>query len=388
MPGPIYADHASTTPVAAEVLEAMLPYLGERFGNASSLYARGQRAREAVERARASVALLLKVAPDEVLFTSSASESNNLALKGIAQAAGSGRRTILAAATEHISVLHPLRTLERQGFRVRLLPVDRHGLLDPDELRRALDDETLIVSVAHASAEIGTLQPISDLCRVAHAGGAPLHCDATLTAGALPWPQAPDAPDLVTVSAHLLYGPQGIAALRVREGIRLAPLLEGGTQEGGMRAGTEPLSAVAGFGAAARLALSEMEGRSARAAALANRLRRALAGRLDGLEPTGHPERRIPGHVSLCVRGVDAEAMVLALDSEGIDAASGSACTTAVRKPSHVLEAIGVDPVTARGALTFSFGETNRESDPDRVAGALIRVTERLRALSPLPRQS
>jgi len=388
MAGPIYADHASTTPVSAEVLEAMLPYLGERFGNASSLYARGQRAREAVERARASVALLLKVASDEVLFTSSASESNNLALKGIAQSAGRGGKTILAAATEHISVLHPLRTLERQGFRVRLLPVDHHGLLDPDDLRRALDDETLIVSVAHASAEIGTLQPLSDLCRVAHAGGVPLHCDATLTAGALPWPEAPDAPDLVTVSAHLLYGPQGIAALRVREGIRLAPLVEGGTQEGGMRAGTEPLAAVAGFGAAARLALSEMDGRSRRAASLATRLRRALAGRLDGLEATGHPERRIPGHVSLCVRGVEAEAMVQALDSEGIEAGSGSACTTAVHKPSHVLEAIGMDPVTARGALTFSFGETNRETDPDRVAAALVRVAERLRALSPLPGKS
>jgi cysteine desulfurase len=387
MPGPIYADHASTTPVAAEVLEAMLPYLGERFGNASSLHARGQRAREAVERARGSVALLLKVPSDEVLFTSSASESNNLALKGIARAAGKGRGSILATATEHISVLHPLRTLGRQGFRVRLLPVDRHGLLDPDDLRRALHDETLIVSVAHASAEIGTLQPLSDLCRVAHARGVPLHCDATLTAGALPWPRAPDAPDLVTVAAHLLYGPQGIAALRVRAGIRLAPLIEGGTQEGGMRAGTEPIAAVAGFGAAARLALSEMDGRNARATALAARLRSALGGRLDGLEPTGHPERRIPGHVSLCVRGADAEAMLRGLDSEGIEAASGSACTTAVRKPSHVLEAIGLDPITARGALTFSFGETNRESDPDRVAAALVRVVARLRALSPLSRE-
>src|SRR2546422_829201 len=261
-------------------------------------------------------------------------------------------------------------------------------MLDPDDLRRALDDDTLIVSVAHASAEIGTLQPLTELCRVAHAGGVPLHCDATLTAGALPWPQAPDAPDLVTVSAHLLYGPQGIAALRVREGIRLAPLIEGGTQEGGLRAGTEALAAVAGFGAAARLALSEMDARSARAAALATRLRRALAGRLDGLEPTGHPERRVPGHVSLCVRGVEAEAMVRGLDSEGVEAASGSACTTAVHKPSHVLEAIGMDPMTARGALTLSFGETNRESDPDRVAEALARVVERLRALSPLSREA
>jgi cysteine desulfurase len=384
MTGRIYVDHASTTPAAPEVMEAMLPYLGDRFGNASSLHARGLYAHEGVERARESVAALLGVPSGEVLFTSSASESNNLALKGIAMAAGNRRQTLLAAATEHISVLHPLRTLERQGFRVRLLPVDRQGLLDPDELRRALDRDTLLVSVAHASAEIGTLQSLPQLCRVTHAHGVPLHCDATLTAGALAWPSGPDAPDLVTLSGHLFYGPQGIAALRVRAGLRLAPLIEGGAQEGGMRAGTEPVAIVAGFGAAARLAVAEMGRRGARASLLAARLRGHLGDALGGVEYTGHPERRVPGHLSLCVRGVDAEALLRALDAEGIEAASGSACTTAVRKTSHVLEAIGVDPVTARGALTISFGETNRDSDSGRVAAALGQTVSRLRALSPL----
>lgn len=384
MPERIYADHASTTPVAPEVLEAMLPYFGERFGNASSLHARGFAAREAVEQARASVAALLGAPAEQVLFTSSASESNNLALKGTALAAGTRRRHLLAAATEHISVLHPLRTLERQGFRLRLLPVDRQGLLDPDDLRRALNDDTLLVSVAHANAEIGTVQPVADLCRAAHARGVPMHCDATLTPGVLPWPDGPDTPDLVTLSAHLLYGPQGIAALRVHPELRLAPLIEGGTQEGGLRAGTEPVAAVAGFGSAARLALAGRERRARRSGALATSLSGRLAGRIEGLLPTGHAERRIPGHLSLCVRGVDAEAMLRALDAEGIEAASGSACTTAVRKPSHVLEAIGLDPATSRGALTFSFGETNRDSDPDRVAEALVGVVARLRALSPL----
>src|SRR6267143_2704291 len=254
MAGRIYLDHASTTPVAPEVLEAMLPHLGARFGNASGLHARGLAAREAVEQARASVAALLQACPEEVLFTASSTESNNLALKGMALAAGRSRGHLVAAATEHISILHPLRSLERLGFAVTLAPVDRHGLVDPDDLRAALRDDTILVSVAHASGEIGTVQAIENLCGVAHARGVPFHTDATLTAGTLPWPSGPDVPDLVTLTAHQFYGPQGIGALRVRPGLRLAPLIEGGTQEGGLRAGTEPLAALVGFGAAARLA--------------------------------------------------------------------------------------------------------------------------------------
>src|SRR2546426_4232603 len=384
MAGRIYLDHASTTPVAAEVLEAMLPYLGARFGTASSLHARGQGAGDAGDCARAAGAGLVRASPGEILFTASATESNNLALKGVALASGKGRGHLIAAATAHISILHPLRSLERQGFAVTLAPVDRHGHLDPSDLEAALRDDTLLVSVSHASGEIGTLQVIEDLARVAHARDVLFHTDATLTAGALPWPTGPDLPDLVTLTAHLCYGPQGIAALRVAPGLRLAPLIEGGTQEGGLRAGTEPVAAVAGFGAAARLAARDMSRRASRASTLAGRLRRGLMARFDDLVFTGHPERRLPGHVSLCVRGVDAEAMLRELDSEGIEAASGSACTTAVRKPSHVLEAIGVDPVSARGALTFTFGETNRDEDADVVAATLPRVVARLRELSPL----
>ena len=384
MAGRIYLDHASTTPVAAEVLEAMLPHLGARFGNASSLHSRGQAAREAVEQARAAVAGLVRASPGEILFTASATESNNLALKGVALASGKSRGHLVAAATEHISILHPLRSLERQGFSVTLAPVDRHGLLHPDDLEAALRDDTLLVSVAHASGEIGTLQAIEDLVRVAHARGVLFHTDATLTAGALPWPPGRDVPDLVTLTAHLCYGPQGIAALRVAPGLRLAPLIEGGAQERGLRAGTEPVAAVAGFGAAALLAATEMGRRASRAAALSGRLRRGLMERVDDLIFTGHPDKRLPGHLSLCVRGVDAEAMLRELDAEGIEAASGSACTTAVRKPSHVLEAIGVDPLTARGALTFTFGETNRDEDPEIVTATLPLVVARLREISPL----
>ncbi len=380
----IYLDHASTTPLAAEVLQAMLPFLGESFGNPSSPHSRGSAARDAIEDARASIGSLLRAPADEIIFTASATEANNLALKGVALAGGERRGHLMAAATEHISVLHPLRTLERSGFRVTLLPVDRHGLVDPGDLRAGLGADTLLVSLAHASAEIGTLQDLSELCRVAHAAGALVHTDAAMTVGALPWPAGAENPDLVTVSPHLFRGPQGIAALRVRTGVRLAPLIEGGAQEDGLRAGTEPLAAIVGFGAAARLAQADMERRAGRAASLARRLRGILQDSIEGLVFTGHPTRRVPGHVSLCVRGADADALLSALDAEGIEAASGSVCTTIVRKPSHVLESIGLDPVLARGALVFSFGETNREEDPEVVGTILPSIVDRLRELSPL----
>jgi cysteine desulfurase len=385
MPERIYFDHSSTTPVAPEVLEAMLPFFGARFGVSSSLHGRGLTSRRAIDEARAEVAGLLAVPADEILLTSSATESNNLALKGMAAASGPGGGHLIGLETEHIATLHPLRTLEKQGFRVTLLPVDRHGEVDPDDLARALRDDTILVSVAHASGEIGTVQPIEELCRVARSRGVPFHCDATLTAGTPAWPQTADGPDLVTLTSHLLYGPQGIAALRVRKGLRLLPLIEGGTQEGGLRAGTEPLAAVVGFGAAARLASKGMGRRDARARDLAGRLRRALAERLDGLVWTGHSDRRLPGHVSFCILGAEAEAVLQALDEAGIEAASGSACTTGARKPSHVLQAIGIDPVTARGAITFSAGDLNRDGDPELAAAALEEVVSRLRSLSPWP---
>jgi cysteine desulfurase len=381
----IYLDHASTTPVAPDVLMAMLPWLGARFANPSSPHRRGAEGRAAVEQARAEVAALVGAADDEIVFTGSASEANNLAVKGIALARGTSPGHLVAAATEHISILHPLRSLERSGFRVTRLPVDGHGRVDPDDLRRALRPDTLLVSVAHASGEIGTIQDLPALCRVARARGVPFHCDATVTAGAVPIPRGEDGPDLVTLSPHLFYGPQGVGALRVRTGMRLRPLIEGGGQEGGLRAGTEPVAAIVGFAAAARLAAAEMGRRAAAAGARAERLRRALWERLDGLHPTGHAARRVPGHLSLCVRGVEAEALLSALDAEGIEAASGSACTTEVRKASHVLEAIGIEPLLARGAMIFSFGEANEDDDALAVAEVLPGIIRRLREISPLP---
>jgi cysteine desulfurase len=380
----IYLDHASTTALLPEVLEAMRPYFSTQFGHASALHSRGTRARQALDEARAAVAALLPAEPDEMVFTGSATEANNLAIKGLAWSVGRRGGHFVAAATEHISVLHPLRTLQKQGFEVTLLPVDRNGLVDPDDVRRAVRPDTLLVSVAHANAEIGTTQPLADLCRAARGAGALFHTDAALTAGAIPLPRGDDRPDLVTLTPHLFYGPQGIGALRVRRGVRLAPLVEGGAQEAGRRAGTEALAVAVGFGAAARLAAGEMEARGRRSAARAGALQRRLSETLDGVVMTGHPTRRVPGLLSLCLRGIEAESLLTALDAEGVEAASGSACTTAVRKPSHVLQAIGLDPVLARGAVTFAFGEANGDGDAAEVARLLPPLVERLRRLSPL----
>jgi cysteine desulfurase len=378
----INVDHLATTPLDHRARAAMLSHLGSRQANASSLHGRGIAARAAVEAARGAVAGLLGCPGEEILFVGSATEANNLAIKGIALAHPAGGR-LVAAATEHLSILHPLRTLAKRGHDVVLIPVDRHGRIDPDDLDRALAPGAILVSIAQASPEIGTVQPTRAIARIARARGVPLHVDATASCGHLGL--AADEADLVTIAPHLFYGPQGTAALRVRSGISLRPIIEGGTQEGGIRPGTEAVAALAGFGEAARRLRAERPRRAARAARLAARFRSSLVRRLEGLIFTGHPRHRIPGHVSLCVRGIEAEAAIVALDTAGIEAASGSPCTTGARRPSHVLEAIGVDPILARGALTFTFGEDNREEDAEAVARGLAAVVERLRRLAPGP---
>ncbi len=380
----MFLDHVSTTPLAAEVREAMLPFIGERFGNPSSRNHPGRISRQAVDEARGHIARLIGASPDEIIITASATEANNLAIKGIAHARGASRRALVATATEHISVLHPLRTLSREGFTSRLIPVDRTGLVRLDRLADLLSDDVALISVAHASGEIGTLQPIEAICAAARDRGIPVHVDATVTAGLLPLLDGDAGPDLITLTPHLFYGPPGVGALRVRRGVRLAPLIEGGSQEGGLRAGTESLAAIVGFGAAAALASRERTRRAARIGALARRSARLLFEQIDDMVATGHPEGRVPGLLTFCVRGVEAEALLQSLEHEGIDAASGSACTTEVSKSSHVLEAIGIDPVLARGALSLSFGESNGENDPDTLADLLPKIVRRLRQLSPL----
>ncbi|HYV19049.1 MAG TPA: cysteine desulfurase family protein [Verrucomicrobiae bacterium] len=382
MKPPLRLDRTTTTPLDPRVAEAMRPWLEASASIPASPGARGRAAREALESARASVARLLGAGPEEILFTSSATESNNLALKGIASASPRPGR-LLATSTEHISVLHPLRTLERQGHRVILLPVDPQGRLDPQTLRRELAAGALLLSVAHASGEIGTVQDIPLLAGLAREAGVPFHCDATLGLGSLPFPAPPVGPDLVSLTAHLLGGPPGAAALRVRSGLRLRPLIEGGLQEGGLRAGTESIALLAGWGVAADIARNEAASGAPAARAAALGFRERLEELLPDARLTGAPEHRLPGHVSLCLKGVEAEAMLQGLEEEGIEAASGSACTTEAGKPSHVLLAIGVEPLEARGALTFAFGPDHGPADGRRAAETLARVVQRLRSLSP-----
>lgn len=360
----------------------MLPFLGQRFGSASSPHRRGREARDRIEQARESVARLLDAAPGEILFTASATEANNLAVKGTVLSSRRGGR-ILAAATEHISVLHPVRALERDGYEAAFIPVDGRGAVELEWLERELDRGALLVSVAHGSAEIGTLQAVGDLSVLARSRGVPFHCDATATAGLVPWTGCGRPADLITLSPHLFNGPQGVAALCVRGERRLKPLVEGGAQERGLRAGTEPLAAIVGFGAAADLAARERETRAQQAAARAEDLRRRLEGSLEGVVFTGDSRNRLPGHLSLCVRGAEAEALLRDLDALGIEAASGSACTTEVGKPSHVLLAVGIDPEVARGALTFMFGLGNTDRDAARAAAGLAQAARRLRAIAP-----
>ena len=382
METPLSLDLATTTPLDERVRDAMLPWIAPGSAIPSAHGTRGRAARRALDRARQAVARLFEAEPEEIVFTGSATEANNLAIKGVA-AASPRPGVLLAAATEHLSILHPLRTVERLGHRVELLPVDRDGRIDPEALARALKPGTLLVSIAHASSEIGTLQPLADLVRVARSAGVPFHCDASLSLGLMPW-RAPEAPDLGTASSHLMHGPAGAAALRVRDGLRIRPLVEGGTQERGLRAGTEALAAIVGFGRAAELALEEAAARGAAAAAAATVFRDELRGRLPGVIFTGHPRSRVPGHVSLCLPGVEAEAVLQGLEEEGIEAGSGSACASEAGKPSHVLLALGIDPIAARGAVTLQFGGSHDRADARRAAEALAGVVQRLRSLSPL----
>ena len=381
---PIYLDNVTSTRLDPRVAACMLPHLAESYANPSSPHSAGRAARAALEEARAAVAALVGCGEEEIIFTSSGTEANNLALKGVCRSRGRRGNRLLVSAVEHPSVLHPARTLSAEGTVVEELPVDPLGRIDLEALRRSLSQEALLVSVTHASPEVGTLQPLAEAAVLSSEAGALFHTDATATAGLLPgiWRQAPI--HLMTLSPHLFHGPKGIAALVVRKGTRLRPQEEGGTQEGGLRAGTEPVALAAGFGAAARLALQEAPGRAHRLERLASALRHRLEESLPDWVPTGHPRDRIPGHLSLCLRHVEGEAVLGLLDEEGILAGSGSACTREVMKESTVLKAMGIDPVLGRGSLHFSFGAFNLAEDVEEVVRVLPRVAERLRRISPL----
>ncbi len=379
-----YLDNTASTPLLPEVLEAMLPYFKEAYGNPQSIHDWGDPARDAVDEARGRVADLIGGKAEEITFTSSGTESNNMAIKGLALAQQSRGRHIVISSIEHFSVMHSARTLEKQGFEVTLVPVDQHALVDPQEVARVLRKDTILVSIMHANAEVGTIQPIADIASVVKEVGAVLHTDAVATAGTIPLDVKRLGVDALSLAANEFYGPKGAGALWVKRGVRILPILDGGVQENGRRPGTENVPAIAGMGMAAHLAESEMAPRMNRLVTLRDRLIQGLLSGIDRVSLSGHPTRRLPGAASFLVEFIEGESMLMMMNQKGIAASSGSACTSRALKASHVLTAMGIPPEQAHGSLLFSFGIENNEEDVDHVVASLPPIVGTLRKMSPL----
>ncbi|RKY61268.1 MAG: cysteine desulfurase NifS [Candidatus Latescibacterota bacterium] len=380
----IYLDYAATTPVHPEVVQAMLPYLTERYGNPSSIHSFGQEARAAVEEAREKVASLIGARPDEIVFTGGGTEADNFALKGVAYALRGKGDHIVTSSVEHHAVLEVCKFLEKEGS---YLPVDRYGMVDPEDVRRAITERTVLVSVMHANNEVGTVQPIAEISEIAHERGVYFHTDAVQTAGHIPVDVDELGVDLLSMSAHKLYGPKGVGALYIRKGTRIASFVHGGEQERGRRAGTENVPGIVGFGKAAELAESEREAEAARLSELRDRLIEGILERIDYVHLNGHPTRRLPNNVHISVEFVEGESMLLNLDLEGIAASTGSACSSGSLEPSHVLLAMGLSHELAHGSLRFTMGRWTAAGDVDRVLEVLPNVVSKLRAMSPLYRR-
>ncbi len=380
----VYLDHMATTPVIPEVLEAMLPYFKGVFGNPQSPHSWGDNAREGVERAREQLAALINGSAEGIIFTSSGTEANNLAIKGIAQGQATKGKHIVVSAIEHFSVLHAARTLEKSGFEVTVVPVDKYGLVDPDEVAKSIRKDTVLVSVMHANSEVGTIQPIAEIARVVKRAGALFHTDAVASTGNIPVDVTQLGVDALSLAANQFYGPKGAAALWLRKGVRLIPLMDGGVQEGGRRPGTENVPAIVGMGKAAELAQSEMGQRLQRLQQLRDKLINGVLSSVEHVILTGHPQQRLPHHASFCVQFIEGEAMLMLLNNEGIAVSSGSACTSRALKASHVLIAMGIPHEVAQGSLVFSVGLDNSDEDIKYVLEKLPPVVARLRQMSPL----
>ena len=380
----VYLDNASTTPLLPEVQQAMMPFLGETFGNPSSLHDWGDAAREAVEVARAQVAQLIGAATEEIIFTGSGTESNNFAIKGLVLAQQTRGKHVVVSAIEHFSVLHSARTLGKWGFELSLLPVDKYGVVDPEDVRKSLKKDTVLVSIMHANGEVGTIEPIQEIAKITRENNVVFHTDAVATAGTIPVDVKELGVDSLSLAGNQFYGPKGVGALWVRRGVRIMPLLDGGVQEGGHRAGTENVPAIVGLGKAAELATANMAARIEHLTQLRDRLLNELPGRIDHEVVTGHPQNRLPGHTSVCVEFIEGESMLMLLNSQGVAVSSGSACTSRALKASHVLIAMGIPHELAQGSLLFSFGIDNTAEDIDYVLEVLPPIVDRLRQMSPL----
>ena len=381
----VHMDGAASRPVDSRVIEAMLPYMDNRFGNPSSLHTYGQEARQALESSRTKIAELINAGKKEtVIFTSGATESNNMAIKGVAYRNRERGTRIIASAIEHMSVMNPCKFLSTKGFEATFVPVDKYGFIDLGKLEKELTDKTVLVSIGYANPEIGTIQPMKEISKIVHGKNAYLHADAAAANGHVPIDVQNEGIDLLTLSSNDMYGPRGVGALYVKEGVRLEPLLHGGGQERGVRSGTENISGIVGFAEAAGIAKKEMGAEGIRLSRLRDKFIAGLLAAAPYSFLNGHSTQRLPGHVSVRYSFIEGESMLLSLDLAGVAASSGSACTAKTLEPSQVLLAIGLKHEEAHGSLVFSLGKQNTEEQVDYVVSLMPDIVKRLRQMSPL----
>ena len=377
----VYLDHNASTPVHPEVIDAMLPYFGERFGNPSSVHAFGREAREGLDTARQQIAHFLSVGKDEIVFTSGGTESDNMAIKGVAQAHKKGH--IITSQIEHHAVLRTCQNLETLGFDVTYLPVDGYGLVDPDAVKRSLRPDTILISVMHANSEIGTVQPAREIGQIARERGVPFHVDAVQTFGKLPIDLDAFGIDLLSFSGHKIYGPKGVAGLFIRKGTKMVSFQHGGEHERRRRAGTENVAGAVGFGKAVEIRGRDMAEEAVRVSALRDRLWEGISERVPDVRLNGHPTQRLPGTCNMCFKNVESESIVLGLDLKGIAVSAGSACTSGNVEPSYVLVAMGVPVEWAMGSVRCSLGRGTRAEDIEYVIEATAPLVDKLRNLLP-----
>jgi len=379
----IYFDHNATTPVRSEVLEAMLPFYRETFGNPSSVHRFGREAHDQMEAARARVAAALRAHPEEIVFTGGGTEADNLAVQGVAAANAKKGRHIITSRIEHHAVLRACQYLEKQGSSVTYLPVGKDGRVRLEDVEAAIRKETVLITIMAANNETGVLQPIREIGALAREKGILFHTDAIQALGKIPVSVTDIPADLISLSAHKIYGPKGVGALYIRKGTRVQPLLYGGHHEHGKRAGTENVAGIVGFGRACELAVSELAEEPARLSLLRNRLCSDIAEKIEAVSLNGHPAERLPNTLNLSFAYVEGEAIVLGMDMKGVAVATGSACTSGTLEPSHVLTAMGVEAALAQGSIRFSLGRINTVDDVEFAVPALAEVVARLRAMSP-----
>ncbi|MBI4188619.1 MAG: cysteine desulfurase NifS [Chloroflexi bacterium] len=381
---PIYLDYAATTPTRPEVVKAMLPYFTDVFGNPSSIYSYGLEAKEALDQARTKVANLIGARDEEIVFTSGGTEADNFALQGVALANESKGNHIITSAIEHHAVSETCKFLEKRGFQVTYLPVDRYGMVNPDDVKRAITSKTILISIMHANNEMGTIQPIAEIGQIAKEAKVYFHTDAVQTAGHIPIDVNEMGVNLLSMSAHKLYGPKGVGALYIRKGTRLVNFMHGGDQEKKRRASTENVPGIVGFSVAAELAQQEMAQEAQRLTHLRDRLIKGLLERIDHVQLNGHPTKRLPNNVNVSFNFVEGESILLNLDLEGICVSTGSACTSASLEPSAVLLAMGLSHELAHGSVRITLGKWSTEDEINQVLEVTPRVIAKLRAMSPL----